>query len=108
MILNGNKRMRKHVKNSKRKAKFPPSCGCKTYLIHWEKATKLNKPQRCSKLGCSNTARVGAHIFNCSDTSSNKLMIVPLCNACNNPANSECFYLKKNVKTPSASKMKSC
>lgn len=96
------------VKNSKRKAIFPPACGCSSYLVHWEKATGLNRPAQCSRSGCTNPVHVGAHVFNCSNTSKNTLKIVPLCNTCNNPVNKECFTLLKGTKTPSAGSLGSC
>ncbi len=100
--------MSKQVKNSKRKAIFPPACGCDSYLEHWKKATNSEIPKQCSKSGCTNPVDVGAHVFNCSETSNNSLKIVPLCNTCNNPANSECFPLVKDAKTPSAGKLWTC
>jgi len=100
--------MSKSVKNSRRKAKFPPACGCKSYIEHWEKATNLKRPKVCSASGCAKPVDVGAHVFNCSNGASNTLKIVPLCNTCNTPSNTECFPLLKNVKTPSASKLSTC
>lgn len=100
--------MPKEVKNSKRKAFFPPACGCKSYLDHWERATGLTRPDNCSKSGCTNPVHVGAHVFNCSGTSRNTLKIVPLCNTCNNPVNEDCFPLVLSARTPSASKLASC
>ncbi len=100
--------MSKQVKNSKRKAIFPPACGCSSYLVHWEKATKEKRPAICSKSGCTNSVDVGAHVFNCSGTSTNSLKVVPLCNRCNNRTNQDCFKLNKGVKIPSASKLSSC
>lgn len=100
--------MAKHVKNSNRKAKFPPACGCDSYLEHWEKATNSKRPEQCSKSGCTKPAEVGAHVINCSVTANNSLKIVPLCKPCNNPANKECFPLVKGTKTPSAGKLLTC
>jgi len=100
--------MAKTVKNSKRKAQFPPACGCSSYLVHWENATKLSRPKVCSKSGCIKAVDVGAHVFNVSKGASNTLKIVPLCNTCNNPVNDGSFTLVTSAKTPSASKLTTC
>ena len=73
------------------------ACKCSSFLCHWENyAGKTAKI--CSRLGCSETkGLVGAHVIKCHGNAYGTRYIVPLCKACNNPDNTECFELKSNV-----------
>lgn len=99
--------MRKKVKNLRRPYR-DPSCGCTSYKEHWIKATGQSFPEKCSRYRCTRDAEVGAHVINCSKTSSIRHLIVPLCKPCNNPSNTECFEIVSDAKTPSANKLTRC
>lgn len=94
------------VKNLKRPA-AAPTCGCSSFLKHWEKATRV-AADKCSTKGCKRDADVGAHVKKCSKTSKDSWWIVPLCNKCNSSANTDCFELKNRVSFIGAGKKKSC
>ena len=83
------------VKNLK--GSSSPACSCSNFLCHWENYAGITA-KICSRLGCSETKDlVGAHVIKCHGNAYSTRYIVPLCKSCNNPNNTDCFELKKDV-----------
>jgi hypothetical protein len=55
----------------------PPSCGCESWLLHWERALK-RRVGYCSVKDCLKVATVGAYI---QTTGSTAWYVVPMCAA---------------------------
>lgn len=80
------------------------SCYCGTWKQHWINYSKKNWPLICSVKGCSNSAEVGAHVYNTNI--SKKEYIVPMCKSCNRLT--EEFYLNKDVVLVNANVSETC
>jgi hypothetical protein len=57
------------------------ACPCGSWLMHWQRVVR-SAIARCSVLGCSNVAEVGAHVQKDGATD-RRWFIVPLCKAHN-------------------------
>lgn len=79
------------------------SCKCASWKNHWINNSDKAWPSTCSVLGCSNSATLGAHVFNTSVTGER---IMPACNSCNKL--SGVFDLKGGIRLVEANKQKTC
>ena len=79
------------------------SCNCGSWKNHWVNCSGKEWPNECSVARCSNSATLGAHIFNANVEGEH---IAPFCDACNK-LNGE-FDLKGGITLISANKQKSC
>ena len=79
------------------------SCKCKTWKQHWINNSGEAWPDKCSIRGCTNSATLGAHIYNPSVEGER---IVPACDSCNKLENE--FSLKGGVTLVLANKSKTC
>lgn len=62
------------------------SCGCGSWLTHWNKHTPL-PTTLCGNVNCGNAADVGAHVKKVSG--SGEHYIVPFCYTCNKISSDE-------------------
>lgn len=76
------------VKNINGSSDNNPPDGFDSWKEYWE-SRKGRRFSRCSNLSCSSAAEVGAHVKKAFGT--NEWYIVPLCNSCNNPSNTDAF-----------------
>jgi hypothetical protein len=58
-----------------------PTCGCKTWLQHWENNSGKNA-KTCSALDCSQAAEVGGHVQK-RNVNDDSWYIIPICKGCN-------------------------
>ncbi len=79
------------------------SCTCGTWKQHWINHSNKSWPSACSVQGCTNSATLGAHIYNTNVTSEK---IVPMCDSCNKLQDE--FSLKVGVTLVPANKSLSC
>ena len=79
------------------------SCNCGSWKQHWINHSEKSWPDKCSILGCSNKATLGAQKNN-PNVSGEK--IAPACDSCNK-LNST-FNLKIGVTLVSANKQNTC
>ncbi len=79
------------------------TCSCGTWKQHWIKNCSKSWPSTCSVKDCTNSATLGAHVYNPDVTGER---IVPMCDSCNK-LESE-FLLKGGVTLVPANKSKSC
>ena len=63
-----------------------------SWLEYWGRKTN-NTPTFCARCGCLNWAKHGSHVKKCDDPFDQKTYIVPLCADCNNPNNTDAFYV---------------
>ena len=69
------------AKNLHREISASPTCGCITWIHHWENNSG-KKAGTCSVLGCSQPACVGGHVQK-KDLDNNSWFIIPICKTCN-------------------------
>lgn len=79
------------------------SCKCGSWKKHWINFSEEPWPEKCCVSGCTNPAKVGAHVI--SDQVAGEF-IVPMCTACN--AKKTPFCLKASTTRVSANKQKTC
>ena len=95
-----------YVKNLK--GSTTPACKCSSFLCHWENYSGTSATI-CSRLRCSETKNLGgAHVIKCHGNAYSTQYIVPLCPICNNPNNTDCFYLKSNVELAPVANRERC
>lgn len=80
-------------------------CKCGSWKQHWINFSGKTWPDECSVSGCSNTATLGAHIYNPSSSDTSEY-IVPVCNSCNKRTDE--FSLESGTILVSANKQKTC
>jgi len=86
---------------------FRPNCKCGSWRNHWEIFSGKNLSlQKCSSLGCSNSAEQAAHVF-CSEEGMFE-WLVPLCKSCNHPSNEDFFSLKIGTVLVNANRAETC
>jgi len=88
---------------SNKKGTADRSCNCGTWKDHWIKYSGKTWPMSCSVNGCSNSATLGAHVWNPAVTGEK---IVPMCASCNGLTGS--FDLKGGITLESANKSETC
>lgn len=69
-----------------------PPYPCESWLKYWEKKTG-KRAGYCARCGCMNMAAHGAHVKKCDVFFDTSTYIVPLCADCNNPNNTQEFYV---------------
>ena len=70
----------------------PPPYEKMSWLEYWEEKTG-NRAPTCGVWGCYSRAEHGGHVKKCDNFFDTKSYIVPLCARCNNPNNTEEFYV---------------
>ena len=80
------------VKNLSDTAGQVPPTPYKSWLEYWKEKTG-NRAPTCGVWGCYNPAEHGGHVKKCDDFFGVNPYIVPLCARCNNPNNTEEFYV---------------
>lgn len=80
------------VKNVIGSSKYDPPSGYSSWREYWEDKMK-RRFSDCSRVDCIREAEDGGHVKLASG--SNKY-IVPLCKECNNPANTDPFFVRDN------------
>lgn len=79
------------------------SCKCGSWKQHWINKSGKSWPEKCSVLGCNNSATLGAHVIN-SEVSGE--YIIPACDSCNKLSSE--FNLKGGITLVPANKQKTC
>ena len=79
------------------------SCKCGSWKQHWINNSGKSWPEKCSVLGCNNSATLGAHVIN-SEVSGE--YIIPACDSCNKLSSE--FNLKGGTTLVPANKQKTC
>ena len=79
------------------------TCNCGSWKNHWINNSGEKWPDRCSVLGCNNSATLGAHIINNNVSGE---YIVPDCDSCNQSSYE--FDLRVGIKLVPANKQKTC
>lgn len=79
------------------------SCNCGTWKQHWINGSGKTWPTSCSISNCSNSATLGAHIFN-SEVEGER--IVPACDSCNKL--NDKFNLKGGITLVLANQSNTC
>lgn len=82
-------------------------CNCGSWIKHWRDYSG-SKRSKCSVLGCSNEAEVGAHVIHTDKRTSNKQWIVPLCRPCNHKYNDKNMPIDSRVDLISANVSITC
>lgn len=83
------------------------NCPCGSWRKHWENFSGKPWPYECSNLICDNIATDGCHVVD-DLSEDNTEYIVPLCSECNNPRNTDSFFLKDGVIPVPANTNKTC
>lgn len=79
------------------------NCKCGSWKDHWINFSHKNWPDQCSVLGCTNPAKLGAHVINNLVSGE---QIIPMCEECNKLTKE--FSLKKETKWVSANTQETC
>lgn len=79
------------------------TCNCGSWKQHWINYSNKKWPSKCSVLGCTNAATLGAHIINSSVSGE---YIVPACDSCNKLSSE--FNLEDEITLVPANKQKTC
>lgn len=57
------------------------TCGCGSWLIHWQQHSGTSVPGHCPEFNCLNRSEVGALVEK-AGAGDGKLYVVPLCSEC--------------------------
>lgn len=79
--------------NGTSKEKYSKPKGYSSWLEYWEAESIFSISNKCACDGCSNEAKVGAHVIKTNED--NKWYVVPLCYKCNKK--SEAFKVDENL-----------
>jgi hypothetical protein len=94
------------VKNENGTSRLP-LCTCITRLNHY-RSNGGGGRSTCSRIGCSGSADVGAHVKMVDHRRSRASWIVPLCRGCNHPSNQASMFIDSRTALVRANKALTC
>ena len=80
------------VKNVIGSSEYDLPRGYSSWREYWEDKMK-RRFSDCSREGCNRKAEDGGHV---QKTNGSSKFIVPLCKECNNPANTDSYFVRDN------------